>query len=182
VIKMERVLQTLFYVLKYEREQICEPGTNKLDWKRAKTLIDDDLFYKMGDFDFTKQGTGDFKEYQKLTFLKKNLEGITEESIDEYCVVMCKIFKWVQLAIELRIDDVVSRRDAKAEQRREREAVIQREQKRTEQFEEELRESKAAFEEKQELEAAKEEDEEASEGEKKEKLEFNLDEFTFEFE
>ena len=45
--KMPRVLQTLFYLLRYKREDICERDTNKLDFKKVKALIKDDLFIKM---------------------------------------------------------------------------------------------------------------------------------------
>ena len=47
VLKMPRVLQSLFYLLQYDREQIAERDTNKLDFKKAKSLIGDDLFEKM---------------------------------------------------------------------------------------------------------------------------------------
>lgn len=36
VIKMPRIMQSLFYFLEYEREDICERGTNKFFWKKAK--------------------------------------------------------------------------------------------------------------------------------------------------
>jgi len=45
--KMPRILQALFYALKYTRDEICERDTNKLDFKRAKTLINEDLFERM---------------------------------------------------------------------------------------------------------------------------------------
>lgn len=35
VLKMPRVLQALMYLLGISREDICEPGTNILAWKRA---------------------------------------------------------------------------------------------------------------------------------------------------
>lgn len=44
IIKNPRVLQTLFYLLGYQREQICERGTNALDFKLAKELINEQLF------------------------------------------------------------------------------------------------------------------------------------------
>jgi len=50
VLKMPRVLQALFYLLKYDREQIAECGTNKLDFKKAKSLINDDLFVRMSEY------------------------------------------------------------------------------------------------------------------------------------
>lgn len=39
VIKFPRVWQSLFYLLKINRETICEPETNKLKWKIAKKLL-----------------------------------------------------------------------------------------------------------------------------------------------
>lgn len=50
VLKMPRVLQSLFYLLQYEREQIAEHDTNKLDFKKAKSLIGDDLFERMSQY------------------------------------------------------------------------------------------------------------------------------------
>ncbi len=44
IIKSPRVLQTLFYLLGYTREEICERGTNALDFKLAKELINESLF------------------------------------------------------------------------------------------------------------------------------------------
>lgn len=42
VIKYPRIWQTLFYILKIPREDICEPGTNKLKWKIAKKWLKPD--------------------------------------------------------------------------------------------------------------------------------------------
>ena len=47
IMKMPRVLQTLFYLLCYTREEICERDTNRLDFKLSKQLITEDLFKKM---------------------------------------------------------------------------------------------------------------------------------------
>lgn len=43
VLKMTRVLQTLFYLLGYKREDICERDTNKLELKKIKSYLSDDL-------------------------------------------------------------------------------------------------------------------------------------------
>ena len=37
VIKYPRIWQSLFYLLKTTKEEICEIGTNKLKWKIAKS-------------------------------------------------------------------------------------------------------------------------------------------------
>lgn len=41
LVKNSRVIQTLFYLLGYTRDQICERGTNALDFKLAKELINE---------------------------------------------------------------------------------------------------------------------------------------------
>ena len=47
---MPRVFQTIFYLLKYEREDICERDTNKLEWKKAKLILNDDFFKRLGEY------------------------------------------------------------------------------------------------------------------------------------
>ena len=63
VIKMPRVLQVLFYMLRFEREDICERDTNKLDFKKASAFIGDDLFKKMAEYNPLGQREQEFKEY-----------------------------------------------------------------------------------------------------------------------
>jgi len=62
-IKHPRVLQTLFYLLGYSIEQICERGTNCLDFKLAKDLINEQLFQKMGSYQPLGSREGEFFEY-----------------------------------------------------------------------------------------------------------------------
>ena len=51
IMKFPRVLQTLFYLLKYKREEVCERDTNKLDFKKTKPFIDDELFDRMSKYE-----------------------------------------------------------------------------------------------------------------------------------
>ena len=66
----------------------------------------------------------DYIAYQKLAFLRKNLEAIEEEKVEEFSMVLAKIYRWVVTAIELRIEDVQSRRNHSAFLRYEREQAI----------------------------------------------------------
>ena len=61
--KMPRVLQTLFYLLSYDREDICERDTNKLDFKKAKALIGEDLFEKMSKYNPLGQSEEQYTQY-----------------------------------------------------------------------------------------------------------------------
>jgi len=74
----------------------------------------------------------DYIAYQKLAFLRKNLEAIEEERVEEFSMVLAKIYRWVVTAIELRIEDVQSRRNHSAFLRYEREQAIKEDATRTE--------------------------------------------------
>ena len=95
ILKMPRVLQTLFYLLRYEREEVCERGTNKLDFKKVKLLINDELFKRMSEYEPFGQSEEEYTVYQKLGFIKKNIESVEEEKVDEYNIVMGRIHRWV---------------------------------------------------------------------------------------
>ena len=57
------------------------------------------------------QRQGEFKEYQKLAFLKKNLSEVEEEKVEEFSLVLRQVYRWIHLAIDIRVEDIVSRRD-----------------------------------------------------------------------
>ena len=40
-------MQSIFYLLKYEREPICEKDSNKFFWKYAKHFINDEFIDKL---------------------------------------------------------------------------------------------------------------------------------------
>jgi hypothetical protein len=70
----------VLYLLKYEREQICERDTNKLEWKKAQILIYDDEFFKrIGEYNPFGPKEEEFKPYQKLKFIEQNIEGYEPE-------------------------------------------------------------------------------------------------------
>jgi hypothetical protein len=63
VIRLPRLWQSIFYILGYEREQICLEGTNKLFWKNASRFLNEAFIDKM--VSYTPYGTrqGPFKQY-----------------------------------------------------------------------------------------------------------------------
>ena len=82
IMKMPRVLQTLFYLLKYRREEVCERDTNKLDFKRIKPLICEDLFDRMSNYKPFGPNGDEFEIYQQLDFLTRNIDNVIEEDVD----------------------------------------------------------------------------------------------------
>ena len=79
VVKMIRIMQSLFYLLKFNREDLCEIGTNKLFWKKAKNFWDENLLNELNEYTPIGPKEGEYKRYQTINFIEKNLEGIVEE-------------------------------------------------------------------------------------------------------
>lgn len=76
---MARIWQTLFYLLGYTREEICERDTNKLEWKKAKHILTDggegaEFFKRLGEYNPFGAKETSFKAYHKLKFLKRHIK------------------------------------------------------------------------------------------------------------
>lgn len=128
VIKMPRVFQAVFYLLGYQREEICERDTNKLEWKKARLVLlgpthdGAEFFKRLADFHPFGAKDGHFKLYQKLRFLKKLLRRHEQapEQVEEYSIPLAKLFKWLLYSMELRVGDVLQRRELKNKLKEER--------------------------------------------------------------
>lgn len=134
VVKFPRIWQSLMYLLKFkERPKICDRDTNKLSWKKTKAMLkDDELFAKMSEYWPFGPKDESYKEYERLRFVKANLEGITEEQVDEYSVALGKLLRWVHLAIDTRTEDLRMRRSQKAGDRKRRVEAQDKEKERLE--------------------------------------------------
>lgn len=60
--------------MKYNREDLCERDTNKLEWKKAKHFINDEFFKRIGQYNPFGAKEDEYKENMKLKFIEKNLE------------------------------------------------------------------------------------------------------------
>ena len=188
VMKYPKIWQSLMYLMKYQdREDICERGTNKLLWKQCKIFINDDLFAKMGDFWPPGPKEDSYKSHEKLAFIQSCLNEYDINQVDDYSIALGKIYRWVNMAIDLRKEDVKQRRETKAMLDLERKEAIQRESERMEKRKVAFEEAKLAFEEKVELEWAmrkeqndeneNSQEEEDAEKEEDEKPEFDDEEW-----
>ena len=66
------------------------------------------------------------------------METLEDEKVEEYDLVTFKLYKWVQTALDLRCEDVVSRRDTIEGLKKEREDAIAADKERTAKREAEL--------------------------------------------
>ena len=76
VLKNPRIMQTIFYLLGYTREQVCQEGSNKFFWKYAKKLVNEDFIDKLVDYTPFGLKTMKVKAYQTINFLDKNIDGM----------------------------------------------------------------------------------------------------------
>jgi hypothetical protein len=84
VIKYPRIFQSLFYLLKYRREDICWLHTNKLWWMEAKKRIDSDLIMGLVHYKVFKPKNDEYTLYQTINFVEKNIAGINHEEVEAY--------------------------------------------------------------------------------------------------
>jgi len=68
--------------------------TNKLSFKKVRDIIGDETYYqKMAEYKFSGPKMGDFRDYEKMAFLKKNLE-VNEDELEQYSQTMFKLWQW----------------------------------------------------------------------------------------
>lgn len=181
VIRFPRIMQSLYYLLGNQREDICETETNKLSWNHARKLMiadgEDSIYYKMNEYWPLGPKEGEHKEYQKLKFIQSNIDQINEEDVDEYSMTLGKIYRWLLMALELRIEDVTNRKRGKEKEREFRQDAIERETERKERYDNALGEEKEAYETKMDAERAAREEQEDGEDEEFEEPDFDEEAF-----
>jgi hypothetical protein len=62
-----------------------------------------------------------------MAFLKKNIADLDEEAVENYSITVAKLLKWVNTALDIRCDDVVTRRDNIEILKQERQAAVEAE-------------------------------------------------------
>ena len=89
-----------------------------LEWKLCKNFLkvnsenseDDNIYIRMSKYNPFGPKDGEYKEYQKLHFVRENIQEIDPEITDEYSCAVGRLHRWLLTAIELRIEDVRIRR------------------------------------------------------------------------
>ena len=165
LVRFPKVLQSLFYLLQYVREDICEVKTNKLWWKHAKTLVNDEFFMNIFKYEPIGPKEGDYKPYQKVNYIRNLVEEIDNESVEVYSHTFSKMLQWVKTAMEVRKEDVVKRILNNRRLKAEREAAIQQEEERQNERQAFFEEEKAKWDEEMEKRREAEEERKAREKE-----------------
>lgn len=87
--------------------------------------MNEDFFKRVGEYNPFSSKEDDYKLFQKLKFLKRNIDKFEPEHIDEYSIALGKLFRWMLQAVDLREEDVQIRRDHKAKLKEERKVAIE---------------------------------------------------------
>ena len=145
VIKEASLIKSLFYMLGYERQQICLEGTQELFWKTAKHLWNDDLLAKMSAFTYIGSKEQELKEYQKIEFVERLTGALTLEGVSEYSYALSTCLKWIRLAIAARKRDIGRRLLIAKTLKEERDAKVAQEEERNTNRETELNKAQEQF-------------------------------------
>jgi hypothetical protein len=65
-----------------------------------------------------------------ISFFKQNIADLEEEKVEQQSLVMGKILKWIQLALDIRYEDIVNRRDTVEYIKQDREQAMRAEAER----------------------------------------------------
>lgn len=126
VVKFLGIIQNALILAGYLKEQINVPGTNILDWKKAKNYINElDFFRKLALYQIKGPKEFKSKEYAKPQRILRRLEGINLEEVDDYNVGLGILYRFVKQVLEARILDVEVRKAEKVAQRAKRDQLIQ---------------------------------------------------------
>lgn len=87
VLKQGRIIQSVFYILGYEREVICERMTNKIWWKLAKKQLNEEFLKKLMNYQVSGPKESDFKKYHLLNFLERNISTFIPEEVEAISIL-----------------------------------------------------------------------------------------------
>jgi hypothetical protein len=96
------VLQTLFYMLDYTKEEIADPD-GKPNWKKIRPKVGDELFNKIRDYDPRDEQKRSHKErYARVAVLRGLMEGHDYETLKAKNFPLAEIFAFVKDALAVK--------------------------------------------------------------------------------
>lgn len=165
ILNFPRVFQYAFYLLGYDQKEICEKGTNMMEWKKAHKLINEEFFKRLENYKQRGQKSEICPKYRTLNTIEKTLEEYKEEDVFGYSIALGQLLKWIKESIKIRKQDIIAR---KLKEQAEKENIVAKkkekeewEKKREEELQLAIKEAQTAWE--ADLEKLKKEKEEEDE-------------------
>ena len=95
VIIHSEVLIHLLFFLGYSKEEIYLPKTNVLNWKKVRTLLDDENFFNRIDaYNPVGAKPEKLKPYATINYILGKIGGVNKKEIDAYNMGFGRIFAW----------------------------------------------------------------------------------------
>ncbi|OMJ82087.1 hypothetical protein SteCoe_17305 [Stentor coeruleus] len=110
VVKHIRVIQLLLYLSGVKREDVIEPGTNMMKWKKGKNFLTNDLREFIAELKPRGSKPEKVEPYAKTFKLEKDLLKVSFEEVQQYCLSMIFLYKFLEQYLKVRILDVTYRR------------------------------------------------------------------------
>lgn len=110
VLKMPRLLKSLYFLLGVQREDICFPGSSLLDWKKSKHLLTNKLPRMMKTYRILGAKPDEVRKFNTVNYVERIVSEFNAEEVENYNIGMGKLFKWVSQAVTLRKADIVRRK------------------------------------------------------------------------
>ena len=154
IVKYVKVFQIAFYLHKIDRDEIVEPKTNLINWKKSKKFLDSN--FKELVHSLHPRGPKPYKPpvYSKTLKLEKDLLGISFEDVQNYSLSLSLLHRFLELYFKIRVLDVAFRRHEYNAKVEDREAAIKAAEDLAERRKRHLEEAKDLFD--KELEALEE--------------------------
>ncbi len=98
------ILIHLLFFLGYSKEDIYKPNTNILNWKKVRTLLDDENFFnKIDAYNPVGAKKEKNKPYSTINYINEKIKGIKQKDIDKYNMGFGRVFQWFKQVINVRI-------------------------------------------------------------------------------
>ena len=125
VLKHARVFQLAFYYFGIRKERLVERGTNRIQWKRAKQLLDHSFQTYIREVSPCGPKALEPPPYAMTTKLLADVERINVDEVQQYSLALGLLLRFLQTCLKLRQLDVAYRRAIYFRKRDERERAIQ---------------------------------------------------------
>ena len=110
VVKYSRVFQIGLYLSGVLREEVVEPGTNMIFWKKAKKFVNSEFQEFLAAVKPCGANPNKPQIYAKTLKLESDLKRIPFEEVQNYSVSMGILYRFLEQYFRLRVVDVMQRR------------------------------------------------------------------------
>ena len=142
---MPQIIQSLLFLTLNKREDICEPNSNQLSWKKSKHLITESLPQAMATYSVWGQKKDEYKKYQSINYCEKLVKELVEDDVKAYHPGVYKLWKWLTTALDARKKDISRRLVTQKQQKEDRERALEAKEKREADRTARLEEEEAVF-------------------------------------